>query len=41
LVTDIHEAAERTPTPELLAEEKAVLEEFLATFPTAVSLAVV
>lgn len=38
LVADVTEAAERTPTPELLAEQKAVLKDFLAIFPTAVSL---
>lgn len=37
LVAEISEAAERKPSPELLAEQKAVLEEFLEVFPTAVS----
>ncbi len=36
-MAEISEAAERSPTPELLAEQKAVLEEFLEIFPTAVS----
>ncbi|CAL8466443.1 g5979 [Coccomyxa elongata] len=35
LVAEISEAAERTPSPELLAEQKAVLEDFLGVFPTA------
>lgn len=38
LVAETTEAAERTPSAELLAEQKAVLEEFLEIFPTAVSL---
>ena len=38
LVAETSEAAERTPSPELLAEQKAALEEFLEAFPTAVSL---
>ena len=36
-MAEICKAAERTQSPELLAEQKAVLEEFLETFPSAVS----
>ena len=31
------EAAARSPSPQAQAEERAVLDEFLAKFPTAVS----